>query len=146
MIMNKYKLIYETIYKTSTIYNNIWFMPLLISVSISEIFDHTYFKLFWIVLIIIKLIYVNKYSYYIIRQNRFITKPGPQEIDILKIKSIHKRKFFFFNKYYFDFKMSQFRWVSIYPLQSDIDTIINDIIEINPNIIIKEYKEYNENF
>ena len=94
------KLIYETIYKASSIFNNRWFIPLLILVSISEIIEHTYFKLFWIVLIIIKLIYVNKYSYYIIRQNRFITKPGPKEIDILKIKSIHKRKFFFFNKYY----------------------------------------------
>ena len=38
-------------------------LPLLI---ISEIIEHTYFKLFWIVLIIIKIIYVNKYSYYII--------------------------------------------------------------------------------
>jgi hypothetical protein len=133
-------------FNKSSFSGNSYFITLLILISIPEIIEHKLFKLFWILLIIIKIVYINKYSYYIIKENYFITKPSTLDIDILKIKSIHKRKFFFFNKYYFDFKMSQFRWVSIYPLQSDIDAIINDIIEVNPNIIIKEYKAYNENF
>lgn len=118
-------------------------LPLLI---ISEIIDsHSYSRLFFIILLIVILIYEYKFSFYIIKEQNF-SIPMAQNIDILKIKSIHKRKFFFFNKYYFDFKMSQYRWFSIYPLQSDIDTIINDLKEINPNIIIKEYKLYNEHF
>jgi hypothetical protein len=133
-------------FNKSSFSGNSYFITLLILISIPEIIEHKLFKLFWILLIIIKIVYINKYSYYIIKENYFITKPSTLDIVILKIKSIHKRKFFFFNKYYFDFKMSQFRWVSIYPLQSDIDAIINDIIEVNPNIIIKEYKAYNENF
>ena len=69
-----------------------------------------------------------------------------ENLDIKKIKSIHIRKLLFFNKFYIDFKMSQFRWISAYPHQSDIDSIIKDLVEINPNIIVKEYKFYNDNF
>ena len=118
-------------------------LPLLI---IAEIIDsHSFVRSFFVILFILLIIYEYKFPFYIIKdQNRSI--PMAQNIDILKIKSIHKKKFFFFNKYYFDFKMSQFKWISIYPLQSDIDAIINDFKDINPDIIIKEYKAYNENF
>lgn len=113
---------------------------------ISEIIDsHSYIRLFFIILFIIMFIYDYKFSFYIIKDQNF-SIPMAQNIDIQKIISIHKKKFFFFNKYYFDFKISQYRWFSIYPLQSDIDAIINDLKDINPNIIIKEYKAYNENF
>lgn len=118
-------------------------LPLLI---ISEIIDpYSFIRLFFIILLLVILIYEYKFSFYIIKDQKF-SIPTVQNIDIQKIISIHKRKFFFFNKYYFDFKMSQFNWISIYPLQSDIDTIINDLKEINPDIIIKEYKLYNEHF
>jgi hypothetical protein len=127
-------------YKISDLPGNRWLITMLILVCISEINEHTLFKLFWTLLIIIKIVYINKYSYYIIKENCFITRPSGKDIEILKIKSIHKRKFYFINKYFCDFKLSQFDWISIYPLQSDIDTIINDLIQINPNIIVKEYK------
>lgn len=118
-------------------------LPLLI---IAEIIDsHSVVRSFFVILFILLIIYEYKFSFYIIKDQN-LSIPMAQNIDILKIKSIHKKKFFFFNKYYFDFKMSQFRWVSIYPLQSDIDAIINDLKEINPDIIIKEYKSYNEHF
>ena len=118
-------------------------LPLLI---ISEIIDsHSYIRLFFIILFIIMLIYDYKFSFYIIK-DQDLSIPIAKNIDIQKIISIHKRKFFFFNKYYFDFKLSQYSWVSIYPLQSDIDIIINNLIEINPHIILKEYKAYNEYF
>jgi len=118
-------------------------LPWLIILEISD--SHSFIRLFFLILFIVILIYEYKFSFYIIKDQNF-SIPIAKNIDILKIKSIHKRKFFFFNKYYFDFKMSQFRWISIYPLQSDIDAIINDLKEINPNIIIKEYKSYNEHF
>jgi len=118
-------------------------LPWLIILEISD--SHSFIRLFFLILFIVILIYEYKFSFYIIKDQNF-SIPIAKNIDILKIKSIHKRKFFFFNKYYFDFKMSQFRWFSIYPLQSDIDAIINDLKEINPNIIIKEYKSYNEHF
>ena len=118
-------------------------LPWLIILEISD--SHSFIRLFFLILFIVILIYEYKFSFYIIKDQNF-SIPIAKNIDILKIKSIHKRKFFFFNKYYFDFKMSQFRWISIYPLQSDIDAIINDLKEINPDIIIKEYKSYNEHF
>lgn len=118
-------------------------LPLLI---IAEIIDsHSFVRSFFVILFILLIIYEYKFSFYIIKDQN-LSIPMAQNIDILKIKSIHKKKFFFFNKYYFDFKMSQFEWISIYPLQSDIDAIINDFKDINPDIIIKEYKAYNENF
>ena len=118
-------------------------LPLLI---IAEIIDsHSFVRSFFVILFILLIIYEYKFPFYIIKDQN-LSIPMAQNIDILKIKSIHKKKFFFFNKYYFDFKMSQFKWISIYPLQSDIDAIINDFKDINPDIIIKEYKAYNENF
>ena len=118
-------------------------LPLLI---IAEIIDsHSFVRSFFVILFILLIIYEYKFPFYIIKDQN-LSIPMAQNIDILKIKSIHKKKFFFFNKYYFDFKMSQFKWISIYPLQSDIDAIINDFKDINPDIIIKEYKLYNEHF
>jgi hypothetical protein len=98
-----------------------------------------------ILLTLIALILNSIYAYYIIKDNKF-SLPMGDNLDIKKIKSIHKRKLLFFNKFYIDFKISQFRWISVYPHQSDIDIIIKDLVEINPNIIVKEYKFYNDNF
>ena len=118
-------------------------LPFLI---VSQIIDsHSFIRLFFIIGFIVLLIYEYKFSFYIIKDQN-ISIPMAQNIDILKIISIHKRKFFFFNKYYFDFKMSQYRGIKMYPIQSDIDAIINDLKKINPDIIIKEYKSYNEHF
>lgn len=133
-------------YKKSIFSRYAYYLTALFFVIILQIIDYqTDLYSLMIILISIYLILKSIYSYYIIKDQKF-SLPMAETIDILKIKSIHKRKFFFFNKYYFDFKMSQFRWISIYPLQLDIDAIINDLKDINPNIIIKEYKAYNENF
>lgn len=118
-------------------------LPLLI---IAEIIDsHSVVRSFFVILYILLIIYEYKFSFYIINDQN-LSIPMAQNNDILKIKSIHKKKVLFFNIYFFDFKMSQFNWISIYPLQSDIDAIINDLKDINSDIIIKEYKAYNENF
>jgi hypothetical protein len=123
-----------------------FYIVTLLSLIIQEIIDtHSYIRIFFIIILIILLIYEYKFSFYFIKEQKFSIPMG-QKIDISQFKSIHKRKFFFFNKYYFDFKLSQFSWVSIFPLQSEINNLINDILEINPNVIIKEYKSYNEDF
>ena len=132
-------------YKKSILGSIFYLIMLALSMIQGFIDTFSYIRLFFILLFIAILIYEFKFSFYIINDQKF-SLPMAQNIDILKIKSIHKKKFFFFNKYYFDFKMSQFKWISIYPLQSDIDAIINDFKDINPDIIIKEYKAYNENF
>ena len=62
-----------------------------------------------------------------------------------KIESIRKKKFLFLNKYYLELKSGRFNFNYLYPRQDDINNIINDILEFNPNVIIKEYKSYNEN-
>ena len=132
-------------YKKSILGSIFYLIMLAFSMIQGFIDTFSYIRLFFILLFIAILIYEFKFSFYIINDQKF-SLPMAETIDILKIKSIHKRKFFFFNKYFFDFKMNQFKWISIIPLQSDIDAIINDLKEINPDIIIKEYKSYNEHF
>ena len=133
-------------YKKNDISTNIYYTFMLIFLIILEVIDtFSFLKLFFIVYFFITLIYSYRFSFYSIKNQKF-SIPLAENIDILKIKSIHKRKFIFLDKYYFDFKLSQYRWISIFPLQSNFNNIINDIIEINPNIIIKEYKSYNEHF
>ena len=132
-------------YKKSILGSIFYLIMLPLSMIQGFIETFSYIRLFFILLFIAILIYEFKFSFYIIKDQKF-SLPMAETIDILKIKSIHKRKFFFFNKYFFDFKMNQFKWISIIPLQSNIDAIINDLKEINPDIIIKEYKSYNEHF
>ena len=67
-------------------------LPFLI---VSQIIDsHSFIRLFFIIGFIVLLIYEYKFSFYIIKDQN-ISIPMAQNIDILKIISIHKRKFFF---------------------------------------------------
>jgi len=133
-------------YKKSFLFRYGYYLTLLVWMNILLFrSNQTYVFLFMILLTLIALILNSIYAYYIIKDNKF-SLPMGDNLDIKKIKSIHKRKLLFFNKFYIDFKISQFRWISVYPHQSDIDIIIKDLVEINPNIIVKEYKFYNDNF
>ena len=90
--------------------------------------------------IVIKTKYKLNDTYLIIKTGFDSTK-----IANTKIESIRKKKFLFLNKYYLELKSGRFNFNYLYPRQDDINNIINDILEINPNVIIKEYKSYNEN-
>ena len=104
-----------------------------------------YFFRGWFVYLIFFFIFNLLFTFYIIKEHTFLLTYF-RKIDIFKINVIYKRKHKILNKYYFDIRLRNFRLISIYPLQSDIDIIIKDLIEINPDIIIKEYKFYNDNF
>jgi len=133
-------------YKKSSLFHYGYHLSLLVWMIFLQFWAHqTDVFLFMILLTLIALIFKKIYVYYIIKDDKF-SLPMGDNLDIKKIKSIHKRKLLFFSSYYIDFKISQFRWISVYPHQSDIDSIIKDLVEINPNIIVKEYKFYNDNF
>ena len=45
-----------------------------------------------------------------------------------------------FKKYNVEIKTGRFNRTYLYPRQDDIDNFIKDIVDINPNIIVREFK------
>ena len=106
-----------------------------------------YLNISAIVIILTIIFFIVIKTKYKLNDTYLIIKTGFDSTKIAntKIESIRKKKFLFLNKYYLELKSGRFNFNYLYPRQDDINNIINDILEINPNVIIKEYKSYNEN-
>ena len=106
-----------------------------------------YLKISAIIIILTIIFFIVIKTKYKLNDTYLIIKTGFDSTKIAntKIESIRKKKFLFLNKYYLELKSGRFNFNYLYPRQDDINNIINDILEFNPNVIIKEYKSYNEN-
>ena len=106
-----------------------------------------YLNISAIVIILTIIFFIVIKTKYKLNDTYLIIKTGFDSTKIAntKIESISNKKFLFLNKYYLELKSGRFNFNYLYPRQDDINNIINDILEINPNVIIKEYKSYNEN-
>lgn len=103
---------------------------------------YLYFKLIAIVLILLFIILVISKSRYLLKDRCIIIKAfaDSRKIDIMTIESISIKKVQLFKKYNLEIKSGRFNRTCLSPRQADIDNFIKDIVDINPNIIVHEFK------
>jgi hypothetical protein len=63
-----------------------------------------------------------------------------RKIDIMTIESISIKKVPLFKIYTLEIKTGRYNRTYLSPKQADIDNFIKDIVDINPNIIVHEFK------
>lgn len=103
---------------------------------------YLYFKLITIILILLFIILVISKSRYLLKDRCIIIKAfaDSRSIDIMTIESISIKKVQILKKYKLEIKTGKFNRTYLYPRQDDIDNFIKDIVDINPNIIVREFK------
>lgn len=117
----------------------------LISLSIS-LFNGRHYEvkilsLLLIIAIIAYIIFVAIRSRYILEGNELLICSGfdKKKIDINRIEAISKTRVLFTNKYKLQLHPRRYNQIDLYPKQADINNFLNEIININPNIIVKEF-------
>jgi hypothetical protein len=103
-------------------------------------FEVNILSLILIFSIIALYIFVVIRSRYIFASNELLICSGfdKKKIDINRIEAISKTKVLFTNNYKLQLHPRRYNQIDLYPKQADIDNFINEIININPNIIVKE--------
>jgi len=101
-----------------------------------------FLKVFAIFLILSIIILVISKAKYILNDQCIILKGflESRKIDIMTIESISIKKVQLFKKYNLEIKTGRFNRTYLHPRQADIDNFIKDIVDINPNIIVHEFK------
>ena len=118
------------------------YLPLTISSSFNE--DRSSeirtFILSIFLIFVIPIFYVTATAKILIQSNYLITKSkfNKQNIDISTINFIKVIKMPLFNKNKLQIQTGRYFRTDIYPRQEDMDELINDIIKINPNIIVEK--------
>ena len=98
-------------------------------------------SLLLIIAIIALIIFVAIRSRYILAGNELLICSGfdKKKNDINRIEAISKTRVLFTNKYKLQLHPRRYNQIDLYPKQADINNFLNEIININPNIIFKEY-------
>jgi hypothetical protein len=103
---------------------------------------YLYFKFIAIILNLLIIILVISKARYILNDQYIIIKGflESRKIDIMTIESISIKKVQLFKKYNLEIKTGRYNRTFLHPRQVDIDNFIKDIVDINPNIIVHEFK------
>jgi len=118
------------------------YLPLTISSSFNEdrsIELRTFILLIFLIFVI-SIFYVTATAKILIQSNSLITKSkfNKQKIDISTINFIKVIKVPLFNKHKLQIQSGRYFRADIYPRHEDMDELINDIVKINPNIIVEK--------
>jgi Bacterial PH domain len=111
---------------------------LIISLFNNGHFEVKLWSLLFLACILFLLIYVTLKSRYILEGDLLLICSGfyKNKIEIKRIEKISKRKIIFTNKYKLLIQPSRYNQIHLYPRQSDLENLLKDLKEINPNIII----------
>lgn len=116
-------------------------VSLLITLFTSRYFEVKILSLVTFISIFGLFIYIVIRSRYIFAGNELLICSGfdKKKIDINRIEAISKTRILFTNKYKLQLHPRRYNQIDLYPKQADINNFLNEIININPNIIFKEY-------
>ena len=98
-------------------------------------------SLLFIIAIIALFIFVVIRSRFIFAGNELLICSGfdKNKFGINRIEPISKTRVHFTNKYKLQLHSRRYNQINLQPKQADINNFLNEIININPNIIFKEY-------